>query len=62
MRVSIKHIKCDMSKKDKELVNDFIKYLQKKYPVKNDVTVLFLGGVSDTRSYANVIENLACIQ
>lgn len=39
-----------MSKEDKELVNNFIKYLQKKYPVNNDVTVLFLGEKTDGMS------------
>ncbi len=43
MRVKVKHVKCDMSEKDKELMNDFIKFLQKKYPLKDDITIIFTG-------------------
>ena len=57
MKVTIKHIKCDMSKEDKELIGDFLKYLQKKYPVNNDVTVLFLGEKTDGMSTGSRNEN-----
>ena len=57
MKVTIKHIKCDMSNEDKELVGDFLKYLQKKYPVKNDVTVLFLGEKTDGMSTGSRNDN-----
>jgi Fe-Mn family superoxide dismutase len=43
MKVRVKHIKCDMSKKDRDLMNKFIKYLGNKYPLKNDVSVIFTG-------------------
>ena len=43
MKVKVKHIKCDMSEKDRKLANDFIKFLQKKYPLKNDITIIFTG-------------------
>jgi len=43
MKVKIKHIKCDMSEKDRKLANDFIKFLQKKYPLKEDITIIFTG-------------------
>lgn len=43
MKVKVKHIKCDMSEKDRKLANDFIKFLQKKYPLKDNVTVIFTG-------------------
>ena len=43
MKVTVKHIKCDMSKKDEDLMNKFIKFLQKKFPLKNDIQVIFTG-------------------
>ena len=44
MKVSIKYINgCDMSNKDKSLIKDFIKFLNKEHPLKNDVTILFTG-------------------
>ena len=43
MKVNIKHHKCDMSEKDRELMNNFIKFLQKKYPLKDDITIVFTG-------------------
>ena len=32
-----------MNAKDKELMNKFMKFLQKHYPLKNDITVIFTG-------------------
>lgn len=32
-----------MNTKDKELMNKFMKFLQKHYPLKNDITVIFTG-------------------
>ena len=32
-----------MSKKDKELMNNFIKFLHKTHPIKNDITIIFTG-------------------
>jgi len=46
-----------MSNNDKSLVKDFIKYLQKSYPVKNDVSVLFLGEKTDGMSTGSRNEN-----
>lgn len=43
MNVKVKHIECDMSDKDIELSNEFIKYLQKHFPLKNDVSIVFTG-------------------
>jgi len=43
MRIKVKHHKCDMSQKDRDLANDFIKFLQKKYPLKEDITIIFTG-------------------
>jgi Fe-Mn family superoxide dismutase len=43
MNVKVKHIECDMSDKDIELSNEFIKYLQKYFPLKNDVSIVFTG-------------------
>jgi Fe-Mn family superoxide dismutase len=43
MQAKVKHHKCDMSQKDRDLANDFIKFLQKKYPLKKDVTIIFTG-------------------
>jgi len=43
MKVNVKHIKCDMSEKDRKFANDFIKFLQKKYPLKEDITIIFTG-------------------
>jgi len=43
MKIKVKHIKCDMSKKDRELMNNFIKFLQKKHPLKDDITIIFTG-------------------
>jgi len=43
MKVSIKHIKCDMTKEDKVLTKKFIAFLQTKYPLRNDLKINFLG-------------------
>lgn len=43
MNVKVKHIKCDMSKKDKELMDKFIKLLQREYPLKGEVLISFQG-------------------
>jgi len=57
MKATIKHIKCDMSKEDKTLMEDFIKYLQKKYPIKNNVTIMFLGERNGEMSTGSRTEN-----
>jgi hypothetical protein len=43
MKVTIKHIDSDVPEENYEFYNDFIKYLQKLYPLKNDVTIKFVG-------------------
>lgn len=43
MKVTIKHIDSDVPKENYDFFNDFIKYLQKQYPLKNDITIKFLG-------------------
>jgi Fe-Mn family superoxide dismutase len=50
MEVKIKHIDSDLSSKDKEMYNDFIKYLNKHYPVNTNLTILFLGEKGDNMS------------
>ena len=57
MKATIKHIKCDMSKEDKTLMEDFIKYLQKKYPIKNNITIMFLGERNGEMSTGSRTEN-----
>ena len=41
MKATIKHIKCDMSKEDKTLMEDFIKYLQKNTQLKTILQLCF---------------------
>ena len=43
MKVSIKHIKCPMTKESRDLAKVFIEFLQKRFPLNHDITVLFLG-------------------
>ena len=43
MKVTIKHIDSDVPKENYSFFNDFIKYLQKQYPLKKDLTVIFVG-------------------
>jgi hypothetical protein len=43
MKVIIKHINSDVPKENYNFFNDFIKYLQKIKPLRNDVTIKFLG-------------------
>jgi len=43
MNVKVKHIKCDMSDDAIDLSNQFIKYLQKNFPLKNDISIIFTG-------------------
>jgi len=50
MEIKIKHIDSDLSSKDKEMYNDFIKYLNKHYPVNTNLTILFLGEKGDNMS------------
>ena len=43
MKVTIKHFDSDVPKENYSFFDDFIKYLQKKYPLKKDLTVIFVG-------------------
>ena len=42
MKATIIHIKSGVPKKYQEFYNKFIKFLQKEYPLKKDITILFL--------------------
>jgi hypothetical protein len=43
MTVTIKHIDSDIPKENYPFFSDFIKYLQKNYPLKKDITIIFVG-------------------
>ena len=43
MKVTIKHINSDIPKDEYILFDDFMKFLQKEFPLKNNMTVIFLG-------------------
>lgn len=43
MKITIKHIDSDIPKENYDFYDNFINYLQKKYPLKNDLTIKFLG-------------------
>jgi hypothetical protein len=43
MKVTIKHIDSDIPKENYEFYNDFIKYLQKLYPLNHNVEIKFVG-------------------
>lgn len=43
MKVTVKHIDSGLSSEDKKMYNDFIKFINSKYPVNNELTILFLG-------------------
>lgn len=43
MKVIVKHKNSGIDKKHYEFYNEFVKYLQKEYPLKGDVIVSFLG-------------------
>jgi hypothetical protein len=43
MKVTVKHINSGIPTKDHKFLNKFIQFLQKEIPLKNDITVLFLG-------------------
>jgi hypothetical protein len=43
MKITIKHIDSDVPKENYEFYNDFIQYLQKSYPLKNDIMIKFVG-------------------
>ena len=43
MKVIIKHIDSDIPKDNYEFYNEYINYLQRQYPLKKDVTIIFRG-------------------
>lgn len=43
MIVTVKHINSGLTIKDHEFFNNFIKFLQKEIPLKENITILFLG-------------------
>jgi len=43
MKVTITHLDSDVPEENYEFFDNFIKYLQKLYPLKKDVTIKFVG-------------------
>lgn len=43
MKVSVIHRDSKIDPRNHSLVNQFIKFLQKKYPLKKDIKIVFLG-------------------
>jgi hypothetical protein len=43
MKITIKHKDSDIPKENYDFYNDFIKYLQKEYPLKRDINIIFFG-------------------
>lgn len=43
MKVTIKHIDSDVPNENYEFYNNFIKYLQKSYPLRSDIIIKFVG-------------------
>jgi len=43
MKVTVEHINSGIPKKNFKYYDEFIKYLQKKFPLENDVVIYFLG-------------------
>jgi hypothetical protein len=43
MKITIKHINSDIPKDNFKFFNNFIGYLQKEYPLKKDLTIIFVG-------------------
>lgn len=43
MKITIKHKYSDIPKENYEFFDDFIKYLQKEYPLKQDIIITFFG-------------------
>ena len=43
MKVIIKHIDSDIPEDNYDFYNDYINYLQKQYPLKKDITIIFRG-------------------
>jgi hypothetical protein len=43
MKATVKHINSGVPKDEYKLYDDFMKFLQKEFPLKGNMTVLFLG-------------------
>jgi len=43
MKVTIKYINSDVPNENYEFYNNFIKYLQKSYPLRSDIIIKFVG-------------------
>jgi hypothetical protein len=43
MKVTVTHKDSKISKKNHSLIDEFIRFLQEKYPLKEDIKILFLG-------------------
>ena len=43
MKVILKHIDSDIPEDNYDFYNDYINYLQKQYPLKKNVTIIFRG-------------------
>jgi len=43
MKVTVKHIDSGLTSEDKKMYNDFIKFINKHYPVTNELIIYFLG-------------------
>jgi superoxide dismutase, Fe-Mn family len=43
MKINFKYKDKEITKEEKQLINDFVRFLQTEYPLKNDLTIEFLG-------------------
>jgi len=50
MKVTVKHIHSGIKHKDHEFFNNFIKFLQNELPLKEDITIMFLGNKKEGMS------------
>jgi len=63
MKVGIVHKNSGISKSEYKVYDKFIKYLQKEYPLKHDITIYFLGervgGMTTGSRMENVLKILS---
>jgi Fe-Mn family superoxide dismutase len=57
MTVKIIHKNSELSKRDMKLFNEFIKFLQEKYPVNGDITIIFMGSRTGTMTTGSRTSN-----
>ena len=52
MKVTVKHIDSGLEPQDKKMYNDFIKFINSKYPVNKELKILeaIVGTTADTHS------------